>query len=63
MAKKITKKVEKKKYFLRDEHDRFFNQTKDGFDLVLKGGVAKEVSKEIAEVIKKKYSYIEVKES
>lgn len=62
--KEKVEKVEKiVKYSVRDNHDRFFNLNNDGFDLVIKAGVVKEVTKEIAEVIKEKFSYIEVIES
>ncbi len=58
--KKAVEKEVKKKYFARDTADRFFTVEANGFDLNLLAGVEKEVSKEVAEALKKDFPYIEV---
>ena len=50
-----------KKIMVKDIHDRVFTEAEHGFDLILKAGEAKEVDAKTAALIKKNYSYIEVK--
>ena len=47
-----------KKYFLKDAHDRLF--TDDGIRVELHAGIPTEVSKDVAKLLKDKYSYLEV---
>lgn len=57
---KVAKKEPKKKYFVRDTNDRFFNREEHGFDLILVAGIEKEIDKKIADAIKKDFSYLEI---
>ena len=52
-----------KKYFIRDSADRFFTEAIHGFDLKLVAGEKVEVSKEVADLAKEKFSYLEVIEA
>ena len=58
--KQLAKAKKVGKYFVKDIADRNFIAETDGFDLTLVGGVAVEVTKEVAEAAKKKYPYLEV---
>ena len=48
----------KKKYFVRDTNDRMFTQEVNGFDLTIKAGEEKEVSKEVAEKLSADFAHL-----
>lgn len=61
--KKAEKKPEVKiKYFVLDSADRVYTEEANGFDLVLVAGKKQEVTKEVAELCKKDFSYLTVSE-
>lgn len=58
MAKKKETIEESKTYYLLDTHDRVFDE--DGIYLVLEANVRQEVTKKVADTLKKKYPYLQV---